>query len=287
VNCTRFLNWLSLSIVAISTQAMAAAPQDTVSTGLDHIPVAVRDLEQAVATYRSLGFAIKPGRDHANRIRNAHVKFPTGAGIELLTAPVKADPLSSSYVDFLLAGEGPTYVSFHARDTERLHAGLRAGGFDFREQGGLTDLVSEDLGFLFWVRDNRSSTDRPEHFDHANGATALRAVWIATEEAGALTELLVVLGGVEERRQVFAPGAVEATVIALDQGEVIILPRSYQTLPGRPVVGASFSVRDLQDVRRAISEAGIQPWTGEDPRERIVIEPQKAHGLWLEFEAGS
>jgi len=53
--------------------------------GLDHIVVAVKDLEAAAERYRGFGFTLKPGRPHANGIRNLHVKFPDGTEIELLT----------------------------------------------------------------------------------------------------------------------------------------------------------------------------------------------------------
>ena len=128
---------LALFAVVLS---LPAAAQEPVRIGLDHIPVAVRDLEAASATYRALGFSLKPGRPHANGIRNAHVKFPDGAGIELLTVPAAVDPLSTKYVDIIRAGDGPAFLSFHARDTTALHAALRAGGYAFRDTSGLTDL---------------------------------------------------------------------------------------------------------------------------------------------------
>jgi hypothetical protein len=46
--------------------------------GIDHVPVAVADLESAGEQYRALGFALKPGRPHANGIQNLHAKFPDG-----------------------------------------------------------------------------------------------------------------------------------------------------------------------------------------------------------------
>jgi hypothetical protein len=49
--------------------------------GIDHIPLVVKYLDDAAEAYRRLGFAIKPGRPHADGIRNAHAKFPDGAGI--------------------------------------------------------------------------------------------------------------------------------------------------------------------------------------------------------------
>lgn len=272
---------------ALITLSLPVAAQKPSTIGLDHIPVAVRDLPRASATYRALGFALKPGRDHANGIRNVHVKFPDGAGIELLTAANAVDALSARYVDQLRAGEGPVFLSFHARDTGRLHAALREGGHEFRQDGEITALRAPELAYVFLVRDNRSPTDRPEHFAHANGASALSGVWVATQNGDALARLLVQLGGRLERRQVLAPGPAEATVVVLGEGEVVILPKSHQVLPGRPVIGAVFRVTDLTKVRQTLDRAQIKPWTGTVSADRVVVEPSVAHGLWLEFRPGS
>ncbi len=269
--------------VLTATLSLSSASPGPATLGLDHIPLVVGDLEQAAAAFRALGFALKPGRDHANGIRNAHVKFPDGAGIELLTAPKAVDALSAHYVDLLRAGEGPAFVSFHARDTERLHAALREGGYEFRQDGEITEMVSPELAYVFLVRDNRSPTDRPEHFAHANGATALRAVWVATENGDALARLLVQCGGRHQRRQVLVPEPAEATVVTLAEGEVFILPHRHQVLAGRPVIGASFRVPDLATVRRTLVQAQIEPWAGSRGAERVVVQPSISHGMWLEL----
>lgn len=266
-----------------TTLALPAAAQPSVAIGLDHIPVAVNDLDRASATFRALGFALKPGRPHTNGIRNAHVKFPDGAGIELVSAATATDALAAHYAALLRAGEGPAFLTFHARDSDRLHATLRAGGHAFRPDGGITTLQAPEFADLFFVRDNRSPTDRPEHFAHPNGAVALSAVWIATEHGEALAELLVRLGGTRERQQVLAPDPVEATVVTLAEGEVIILSERYQVIPGRSVIGARFAVPDLARVRRIVAEARIAPRGGAGAEDRVVVDPGAAHGLWLEF----
>jgi catechol 2,3-dioxygenase-like lactoylglutathione lyase family enzyme len=279
------------SQVALEPRDGHAIPQEAPraeapsQVGLDHIPVAVRDLEAATATYRALGFALKPGRPHPNGIRNAHVKFLDGAGLELLTVSAAVDPLSAKYAAMIRDGEGPAFLSFHDRDMASLHAALRRGGYTYRDADGLTDLRIRDLDYLFWIGDNRSPSDRPEHFAHPNGATALGAVWIATENGDALTRLLITLGGRLERRRVFAPEAVDATVVTLAEGEVLILPARCQLLPGRPVIGASFRAGDLSAVKRTLASAGITPWKASRPdmTDRVVVEPAHAHGLWLEF----
>jgi hypothetical protein len=112
-------------------------------------------------------------------------------------------------------------------------------------------------------------------------------VWIAIENGDALARLLVQLGGRRQRRMVLAPDSADATIVTLSEGEVVILPRQHQIVPGRPVIGASFRVRDLSQVRRTLASGGITPRAGAGSVERVVIPPGSAHGLWLEFRGGS
>jgi len=93
-------------VMAVSSQT-AAQP---VVWGIDHIPLAVADLERATADFEALGFTLKPGRPHENRLRNAHVKLRDGTEIELITAPTATDALSSEYQNWLKGGDGPTFL---------------------------------------------------------------------------------------------------------------------------------------------------------------------------------
>jgi len=65
-----------------------------VKFALDHVVIAVADLEQAIADYRSLGFTVTPGGRHPGRTsHNALIVFEDGAYIELIawTAPNDAE----------------------------------------------------------------------------------------------------------------------------------------------------------------------------------------------------
>lgn len=283
-NFNRLVFVLGLMVAALETPLAA---QHTTTVGLDHIPVVVAELGRSITAYGALGFTLKAGRPHTNGIQNAHVKFQDGAGIELVAAPMATDALAAYYVDLLKSGEGPAFLTLHARDTKRLHAALREGGYEFQQRGQITTLSARELDWLFIVRDNRSPTDRPEHFTHANGATALGAVWVATKHGDVLAHLLAQLGGRQQRRQVLAPDSVEATVVTLGEGEIVILTEQHQLIPGRPVVGVSFRVSDLRKVRRVLAQARIEPRTRTETNERILVEPSIAHGLWLEFRGRS
>ena len=100
LNCKPFMVgilWGLATVLGCRAPSLAAevTSRVTATIGIDHIPLAVNDLASATETYRRLGFAIKPGRFHADGIRNNHVKFEDGAGIELITASAPTDALTA------------------------------------------------------------------------------------------------------------------------------------------------------------------------------------------------
>jgi hypothetical protein len=241
--------------------------------GIDHMPTVVRSLDDAVATYRLLGFSLKPGRPHANGLRNAHVKFEDGSGIELISPPEQpGDALSRNYRRRLDGeGEGPAYIAFHARDTQGLIAALRSSNIPFERDGELVSPSAAELQYIFFVRDNRSATDRPEHFAHPNTAAQMTEVWLALDgPAGArLGELLLALGAVKSSAP--APQAIggRAVVFSVLNGRVIVVPSTRRLQVSRPIIGAGFRVRNPEAARR---------FTSAD-----TVPPSRTHGLWLQF----
>ncbi len=251
----------------------------------------MRDLSAATETYRRLGFSLKPGRLHQNGITNAHVKFPDGSGVELITAPAAVDDLTRKYRKHLDAGEGPAFFSLHVRKPGALAAALTRAGIQ-HEEAGVTRLANPALAWMFFVEDNRSPTDRPEHFAHPNGAVALARVWVAPGDPLAMRRLLEALGGVTTTAVVSAPTRVEATVVRVTNGEVVILPASHQLMPDRPIVGVTFHVRSLDETARFFAKAGIRTDASPDASpevstvaRRVLIAPSEAHGMYLEFLA--
>jgi len=282
VNRTAPWAWC-VGVLLLGASPLGLAGDRALVVGLDHVPVAVCDLEQASATYGALGFSIKPGRYHANGIRNAHVKFRDGSGIELITVGSAVDTLTERYTGFLAKGEGPAFLALHAVATGGLVAALCGGGYAFSRTGDVTELRQPGLEYLFFAADNRSPTDRPEHLDHQNGATGLRAIWIATDVGFELERLLVHLGGSSTHRCVWAPDSIAVPVVTLAQGEVVILPASHQVVAGRPIVGMSVRVTDVDRVARQLSSAGIEARAETGALRRVIVPPRETHGVWLEF----
>jgi hypothetical protein len=228
---------------------------------LDHIPTAVRDLEAAMTDFRALGFALKPGRPHANSLRNAHIKFANGAGLELITAAEARDALSGRYMDFLRQGEGPAYLTLHADDEIHAAAALNAAGIPHRLDADGLALTDPRLDWIFFAGDNRSPTDQPEHFGHANGAFATREVWVATDDPAPLVQLLRALGANSREETRREPLAAPAHVFGLaDGGRVVIVAARHQLVPGHPLMGVVMA--------SSASAAPVQ-----------------THGLWLTLQS--
>ncbi|MGE4070740.1 MAG: VOC family protein [Lysobacterales bacterium] len=283
------LTRLLLSLVLSTPMSAAAAESREPSApaaiiGIDHIPVAVTDLDSAATRYRQLGFSLKPGRHHDNGLRNSHVKFPDGSGMELISPPLEAaDDLAQHYVNHLRQGEGPAYLSFHARDWSALQSALRSADIGFRDEGLLT-LDDPALGFLFFVHDNRSASDKPEHFSHDNGAVAMTGVWLALDDSARdrVRRLLMALGAASTTETVFAAEAIEAEVFLVRNGRIVVLPQSHQLQLGRPVIRAEFRVRDLSLIAQGSGSMARELRDAKGGR-NYVVPPQDAHGIWLEF----
>ena len=265
--------------------ALLAAPEPAV-TGLDHIPIAVRDLARATDDYRALGFALKPGRRHDDGIQNQHVKFTDGTELELITATEARDALTATYRRHLERGDGPAFLALFAPRmpyaAERLAAAkvphtLHGGAIDFPDGSGLGD--------LFLSGRNTSPTDRPEHFAHANTSQSFVAVWLAADDLSAERRLLQTLGATFAEGDARVPDNVRATVARLDEGEVVFLPAARQIVPGRRIVGATLRVRSLDTARRILDRGQPAPLeVVVTPRGRSVfLPPSRTHGLWLEF----
>lgn len=277
---------LLLVTVASAWSQNAQGVSTPLILGLDHIPLAVTDLDGAAERYRKLGFALKPGRPHENGIRNQHVKFSDGTEIELISAREARDPLTAEYLRHLASGDGAAFVGLYAPDLNRLAGQLDAERRTYRCDVGLLSFPEPDrLRYIFFGHRYRSPSDRPEHFRHCNGAEGLIGVWIADDDLTSERQLLSALGATFIEQEVHVPEGVRATTAILQQAEIVFLPGSRQLVPGRRIVGATVRTRDLGALRRVLTAASwsIPPVVQTTNGRSMFLPPSTTHGIWLEF----
>ena len=89
------------------------------SLAIDHVVIAVRDLDQAAADFRALGFTLTPRGYHSIGSQNHCIMFGS-TYIELLVAPV-AHPWLDYYRGF---GEGLAAVALSTEDADAAAADL-------------------------------------------------------------------------------------------------------------------------------------------------------------------
>jgi hypothetical protein len=261
----------------------AGAATDPIVRGLDHVPVAVNDLEQAATRFLQLGFVLKPGRPHANGLRNLHAKFPDGAEIELITAPAPVDVLTTQYRAHLAQGDGPAFLGLFVRRPRDVVPILAMNGFATAPPAGSLIALSADgpLPYLFFAARQASPADRPEHFSHRNTATSLEEVWLAQDSFDAEERVFRALGAQMQVSPVEQPWSGPATRVQFPGAAVVLLPKEAQLVPDRPIVGLVVTIADIARAADVLEASGIpivvRTWN------RILVAPDHTAGFWLEF----
>lgn len=265
----------------------AAREENPIVIGIDHIPIVVRNLDSAANTYKALGFSLKPGRPHANGIRNQHVKFRDGTELELITAPAPRDTLTAEYCQLLKEGEGPVFFGLFAPDIKGLAKQLDAGNKRYELAGkSITFSPSDPFHLLFFGNRNQSPTDKPEHFAHANSAESVTGVWLAPGNSASFSGFFQNLGMTLQKRKISFPfSAPDAQAAELKEGEVIFLPPSFQLIPGRQIIGATVKVRSIEAVKAALKQSGmkVSQVVKNGGTVSFFLSPDLTHGIWLEF----
>ena len=168
--------------------------------GIDHVVIAVANLDQAEADFRRLGFTLTPRGRHTMGSENHCVMFPDDY-YELLAVPAD-HPLTRYYSDFLGAGDGLAALALKTDDAAGFHAELQSSGIgvdapvDFSRPVALpegvrdaafriaqVDIAETPGGRTFACQHfTRDVVWRSEYMAHANGAIGLQGISVLTSE---------------------------------------------------------------------------------------------------------
>lgn len=232
--------------------------------GLDHVVVAVHDLDQAAAHYETLGFTVTPKARHPWGTENRLVQLQ-GAFLELLTVPAGVElaapgqgvfSFGAFNRDFLARGEGASMLVLDSVDPDADRAVFAAAGLSLFEPFGFertatapdgsarkvgfdltftADPDAPDIGFFTCRNRYPENFWKPEYQRHANGALDLADVILVARDPADHHVFLEAFTGVRELR---------STSLGIEcrtaRGLITILsPVAFEGLYGLSVGGAS------------------------------------------------
>jgi hypothetical protein len=220
------------------------------SLALDHIVIAVADLDAAFADYGRLGFTVLRGGEHANGItHNVLVVFQDGAYLELI-AWKRPDPGNRWSDVFHRAGEGFVDYALLPGDIGAVVAAAQARGLDIADPlpGGRNRPDGErlewqtarserpDVPFLCGDVTPRSlRVQEGEVRRHANGITGVAGLTVAVQDLEAsLARNAALLGteaGGELRDTTVAGSPARTASLTLGNGTRVTLASPTSTGP--------------------------------------------------------
>lgn len=265
--------------------------------GLDHVVVAVRDLDAAGRTFAALGFTVTPENHHSWGTANRLIQLD-GFFLELLgianpglipEASGNAFSFGAFSRDFLVAREGGSMLVLESSDADEdrrafVDAGMSVfNPFSFERIANLADGGTAQVAFdLTFVRDPAGPgigyftchNKYPENFwkaafqSHENGARRIKAIYIVAENPADHEVFLSNFCGVDEARAVLS-----GLSLATPRGDVVVLsPEGYADLTGVAAAAAS-SARLPEIAAIEIECAGLDA--------RKVVPPDELFGLTL------
>ena len=258
---------------------------------LDHIVIAVADLDKAFADYTKLGFKVIRGGEHANgKTANVLVVFEDGAYLELI-AWKQPDPGFRWSDVYHRAGEGFLDHALLPDDIAAVVTGAKARGLDISspEPGGRHRPDGErlewqtarspgsDVPFLCGdVTPRRLRVQEGEVRHHANGVTGVAALTIAVKDLDSASIRYGALLGL-------APSAVSTGTV----GGAAARMASLTLGSGTVVTLASPTAQD-GDIAAHLAKRGQGPFsaTFAAPGGAGALDAALTHGARLTIAAG-
>lgn len=193
--------------------------------GIDHLVIAVAELETAMSDYRRLGFAVVPGGRHPVGTYNGLIAFADGSYIELIS--FYRDNPDHRWWAALKRGEGLVDFCMQTDDLVGDTVKLRSAGVKIddpvpwsrtRPDGYqlkwlLSLALEEDRGVApFLIQDETPRGERvPGETEHKNGASGIGLVTIGVEDLPKVRKwyeaVLDDKGANVDRRDIEAAGA--------------------------------------------------------------------------------
>lgn len=285
-------------------------------SGIDHLVLAVADLELARSRYASLGFTTTPEARHPFGTGNSLVQLEERAFIELVTVKSpEAIPdhgsgrfsFAAFNRDFLKRGEGFSMLVLESSDARADLERFRAAGlvthepFDFSRKAKLPTGEEATVGFSLAFVSHPEMPDvgfftcqqhSPEHFwkseyqVHANTAYAVSSVWLVAQQPLDFAEFLQTFADAEDvtaaddRLDVeTGRGRILAVTEAAFEQEFGVAPATAGRCPC--LAAYVLGVRDLDAVSSKLDGANIRTTVFQN---KIVVAADTMFGTLVAFK---
>jgi catechol 2,3-dioxygenase-like lactoylglutathione lyase family enzyme len=263
---------------------------------LDHVVIAVRNLDEAAKTYRKFGFTLTPRGLHEGKGTGNHCIMFGKTYVELLGV-VDATGAEGRLAQRVKArGEGGIAIAYGADDADKTCAALRAAGIDAEDPNDLSrplDLdgkremvrfrnvsmpslnLPETMQFVCTHVTPELTRARREWQLHPNGATGVAKIIVAHDKPQDTAAEFKVLFGTN--------GELGNATIEIRTRAEIEKHAGTDALKGAPtigIVGLRIRVNEL-DAVAAMLDMGRIPHS--EANHRLIVPANAAHGVFLEF----
>lgn len=281
---------------------------------VNHLGIAVRDMDAACALYERLGFQLTPLSVHSGSSNPDEPVRPMATGnrcavfqnnyIEVLGI-VNPGALDWGWSRFIDRFEGAHIICFGCKDAEVVAARLSAANIgnsgvialqrDIGTPEGMRtarfdcvhfDGTATPEGLIQAARHrNPEYVHQPRYLEHANGATSLAGLLLVTENPKATAERYALhtgqpLGAIDGLAAIELP--LVTTLRFASPEEAGHRLRGTLLSPAPSIVAATFTVKDLAEARKLIAAAGFPIVDGAD---RFHVPAEHALGVVHEFVA--
>jgi len=273
--------------------------------GLDHVVVAVRQLDQAAAVFRRLGFTLTPRGHHAEWGTSNHcVMFPDDY-MQLLAAEGPGSE-ALRVGGFAASREGAIELAFGSEDGAASAAALRRAGLDVGTPRSLSRRLDTPEGTVLMFSEvplpagatpgitgrliqhiTRERLRYPEWLDHPNGAIGIASVTAVVADPGDLAPAWDVIFGPH------ASTPTDNTVTVHTGRGMVFLTRpdeltqlhpeaELDDLPVPPaIVAVAIKVADTGRAAAYLTQAEVD--FTRDREGTIRIPPSEACGVFVEL----
>jgi catechol 2,3-dioxygenase-like lactoylglutathione lyase family enzyme len=260
-------------------------------SGIDHLVILVRNLDDAVRDYQQLGFTVTRGGEHPGGTHNALVGFANGSYLELIAFQEPEKPSDHRWYSYLALGGGLVDFALGANDVEEELGRVQRRGLAYRGPmpGARKRPDGQEIAWrMAWPPADRAG-DLPFMIDditprdlrvpsgdaarHANGVTGVRSLIIAVRDLDEASGEFAAITGAEP----FASGSdpdLNADTRSFQAGrQTLIL--AYPTAPSSPLASR---------IQR-MGDGPFQAIFSTDQAHPAQITPEQAHGARFALEA--